>query len=53
MLEAAAGMLEQIPHVDKKLEQTVVSICNELRQERNRMIPIMDQAHEAAGTPRT
>lgn len=52
LLEAAAILLEQMPHVDGRLERLESTVTQRLRREQQRMLDVMDEAHAKAGTPR-
>lgn len=52
LLEAAATLLEQLPHVDGKLQRLESTLTKRLRKEQHRMLDVMDAAHAKAGTPR-
>jgi transposase len=44
LLDTLAEMLEQIPHVDKRLERAKGRWRRQLLGERNRMLPLVDKA---------
>lgn len=52
LLEAAASMLEQLPHIDEALAKQKRRTCEALRKHRNRMLDVMDAEHSKAGAPR-
>lgn len=52
LLEAAATLLEQLPHVDSRLHRLESTLTKRLREEQQRMLDVMDRAHSKAGTPR-
>lgn len=52
LLEAAATLLEQLPYVDGKLKRLESALTQRLRKERQRMLDVMDGAHEDLGIPR-